>query len=264
MGLFSRKDSSDSKSSRPGARPSVSIEAQAKELRVRARRRLVGALALVLAAIIVVPMLFDPAVQEDDMSAPVVVPSIVPPADDAPIAPGSTTVAQAPDSGSVTESPEAQPEEPAESPAAPVNQPAQQPKPENQAPEPKPEAQPKPAEPPQPKPKPQANRTDDGSVALALLEGRGSSSGSKPAAPAPQKGNFALQIAAYTSEQDALARRDRLHEAGVTNAYVETAQTGGKTTHRLRVGPFPTREAAQAAQTRVRALGYDSGFISSK
>jgi DedD protein len=59
-------------------------------------------------------------------------------------------------------------------------------------------------------------------------------------------------------------RRDRLVAAGVTNAYIETATSSGKATYRLRVGPFPTREAAQAAQARLRALGYDNGFISTK
>jgi len=241
----------------------VSSEAQARELRVRARRRLIGALALVLAAIIVVPMLFDPAVEEDDMPTPVVVPSIVAPSTDASIEPESTVIAQTPSSGSVTESPDVEPAQPAASTAAPEaveSTPSAPPAPEP----PKPAAQPPKPETQERAPqKPRASRTDDGSVALALLEGRASPSGNTQA-PAQQKGNFVLQIAAYTAEQDAKARRDRLREAGVTNAYVETAQAGGKTTHRLRVGPFPTREAAQAAQARVRALGYDNGFISSK
>jgi DedD protein len=59
-------------------------------------------------------------------------------------------------------------------------------------------------------------------------------------------------------------RRDKLVAAGVTNTYVEQASSGGKATYRLRVGPFPTRDAAQAAQARLRALGYDNGFISTQ
>ncbi|MFC3338972.1 SPOR domain-containing protein [Paracandidimonas soli] len=268
MGLFSRKDTSETKGSRTGTRPSVSSEAQARELRVRARRRLIGALALVLAAVIVVPMLFDPAIPEDEAATPVVVPSIVAPSPDATLMPETPLIAQSPSSGSVTDenaaqgepSPPApaapaepsagtQPPRPAQEPARPETPPQQQPKPEAPAKEPQ-------------KPPRKPERTDDGSVALALLEGKNPSGAAS--APAQQKGNFVLQIAAYTSDQDARTRRDRLREAGVTNAYVETAQAGGKTTHRLRVGPFPTREAAQAAQARLRALGYDNGFISSK
>ncbi|TAM10963.1 MAG: SPOR domain-containing protein, partial [Pusillimonas sp.] len=66
------------------------------------------------------------------------------------------------------------------------------------------------------------------------------------------------------TEKDALARRAKLLAAGVTDAYIESAVSGGKPTYRLRVGPFQTRDAAQAAQTRLRALGYENGFISSK
>ena len=46
---------------------------------------------------------------------------------------------------------------------------------------------------------------------------------------------------------------------------VAGAQASGKTTYRLRVGPFSTREAAQAAQARIRALGdYKDAFITAK
>ncbi|SSW71118.1 Cell division protein FtsN [Achromobacter agilis] len=97
---------------------------------------------------------------------------------------------------------------------------------------------------------------------MALLEGRAA-----PAAPAPKpaaKGNFVLQIAAYTTSEDAQSRRSKLHQAGVTNAFVEQATIGGKQQYRLRVGPFPSREAAQAAQARLRTLGYDNGFIAAQ
>lgn len=247
----------------------MSSEAQANELRGRARRRLIGALALVLAAVIIVPMLFDSPVPEDgQVATPVVVPAIVPPETSGGVA-LAPTAPEAPASGaSNLETP--QPVDPAAgavapsatAPAAsePAPAPAQAATPQ---PPPAPE-QPAPAEKPEPKPKPKApaDRTDDGSVAIALLEGR------SPSSPAPantaDKGSFILQIAAYTNDKDAEVRRDRLVSAGVTNAYVENAVSGGKTTYRLRVGPFPTRDAAQAAQARLRALGYDNGFISTK
>ncbi|PLC54157.1 SPOR domain-containing protein [Pollutimonas nitritireducens] len=272
MGLFSRNESATGS----GRRSSQSSEAQAGELRARARRRLVGALALVLAAVIIVPMLFDDPVPPEQPSTPVVIPAIVPPAapdttialapepadpassdnetlpldtplavdpaSDVNAAASATTPSTAPDTGTTGErSPEQ-----VEAPAKPA-----------------PAAKPKPTEKPASKSeaKPASERTDDGSVAIALLEGR------TPAkkAPAPAaKGNFTLQIAAYGNDQDAQTRRERLIASGVTNAYVESAVSGGKSTYRLRVGPFPTRDAAQAAQARLRALGYDNGFISTK
>jgi DedD protein len=105
-------------------------------------------------------------------------------------------------------------------------------------------------------------RSDDGALALALLEGRRPPrTASKPRSA---QGSFVLQVASYSGQVEAQARRDQLHEAGVTNAFVEPTSIGGKQQYRLRVGPFPSREAAQAAQARLRMLGYDNGFIASQ
>ncbi|MGB6102584.1 MAG: SPOR domain-containing protein [Pusillimonas sp.] len=269
MGLFSRNESASDSGRRPVSRASLSSEAQASELRGRARRRLIGALALVLAAVIVVPMLFDSSVPVDETSTPVVVPAIVPPSteNDVALAPVNPDT----DPGLAAPAPEGQAQT-TDLADGTVQQPvlidpqAVEPAPTQPAPEPAAPDTPKPAEKPEPAPKPEpkpsTDRTDDGSVAIALLEGR--SPGAATPAPAPSKGSFILQIAAYTSEQDANVRRDRLVSAGVTNAYVENASSSGKPTYRLRVGPFPTRDAAQAAQARLRALGYDNGFISTK
>lgn len=124
---------------------------------------------------------------------------------------------------------------------------------------------PAPAPAPTPQPSRDSQRTDDGAVALALLEGRNVQSNRpqpRPAStPAAQQGRFVLQVAAYTTEASAAARRNELHAAGITNAYVEPITAGGKRQFRLRVGPFPSRDAAQAAQARLRTLGYDNGFI---
>jgi DedD protein len=254
------------------SRSSQSSEAQAGELRGRARRRLIGALALVLAAVIIVPMLFDSSAPPDQTSTPVVVPAIVPPGPDtnvgvAPAAPepaadhaGSVNLsAPGAATGETAGNIPVPPATPSVEPETGVSA-VTPPSPPVAAPEPatKPKAVEKPAA--KHEPKAAAERTDDGSVAIALLEGR---TPSKPA-KTTSKGNFTLQIAAYTSDKDAQTRRERLVAAGVTNAYVENAVSGGKTTYRLRVGPFPSREAAQAAQARLRALGYDNGFISTK
>ncbi|WP_234041197.1 SPOR domain-containing protein [Advenella mandrilli] len=108
----------------------------------------------------------------------------------------------------------------------------------------------------------EAERTDDGSRALALLEGRSPSVKPKSSTKVTS-GNYSLQIASYSSSKDAQDRREKLITSGVSNAYVQSAMVNGKQQYRLRVGPFNSREAAQAAQTRLRTLGYDNGFISS-
>jgi len=274
MGLFSRNEPATGSGRRPSSRSSLSSEAQATELRGRARRRLIGALALVLAAVIIVPMLFDSTEPTDQVNTPVVVPAMVPPTPESNLAVAPSTPDAAADSatpgtpgGDSADATSGNANVPADGAAvadATAPEPAAAP-PVEPAPAPAAEAKPKPVEKPEPrnetKAKPSTERTDDGSVAIALLEGRTPAK----AAPAPAaKGNYILQIAAYTNDKDAQSRRDKLVSSGVTNAYVENAVSGGKATYRLRVGPFPTRDAAQAAQARLRALGYDNGFISTK
>ncbi|MBV2161005.1 SPOR domain-containing protein [Achromobacter denitrificans] len=267
MGFFKRKDPADQAQS--SKRAAVPSEVQAAELRGRARRRLAGAVALVLAAVIILPMVLD--------SQP------VPVADDIPIRVPDRNTPFQPQVGepqaAATETPATSPAptEPAAVPtpppvvsvpppvaAAPTTPPAAQPTtPPATAPKPatppaKPD--PKPATPPKPD-----TRSDDGARALALLEGRAAPAATPAPAPKPAaKGNFVLQIAAYTTSEDAQSRRSKLHQAGVTNAFVEQATIGGKQQYRLRVGPFPSREAAQAAQARLRTLGYDNGFIAAQ
>lgn len=269
MGFFKRKDPADQ--AQASKRAAVPSEVQAAELRGRARRRLAGAVALVLAAVIILPMVLDSQPVAVDDNIPIKVPErntpfqpqvsepqAAAPAESTPQAPAEPAVPTPP---AVTSVPPvaAAPETPhAAQPAAPAATPPTQPKPEAK---PKPE-QPKPATPPKPE-----TRSDDGARALALLEGRtpsASAPASKPAAPAATKGNFVLQIAAYTTSEDAQSRRGKLHQAGVTNAFVEQATVNGKQQFRLRVGPFPSREAAQAAQARLRTLGYDNGFIAAQ
>ena len=271
MGFFKRKDPADQAQS--SKRAAVPSEVQAAELRGRARRRLAGAVALVLAAVIVLPMVLD--------SQPVPVADNIPirvPERNTPFQPQvSEPQASAPAASGSAAAPGTAPADPAAVPTpppvtsvppvavAPTTTPATPVTPPPATP-PKPDVKPKPEPKPEPKPatsKPDA-RSDDGARALALLEGRSAPAAAAPAPKPAAKGNFVLQIAAYTTSEDAQSRRGKLHQAGVTNAFVEQASIGGKQQYRLRVGPFPSREAAQAAQARLRTLGYDNGFIAAQ
>ncbi|MFW8564671.1 SPOR domain-containing protein [Orrella sp. 11846] len=262
MGLFSRKPSSKTPD-RP--RPSVSSEAQANAMRVRARRRLTGAIALVLAAVIVLPMLLD---SEPKPVSPTV--KITVPSRDAPFKPDFKPIdAQTATDVAATETDaslkpvdeltqgekvaEIQPDASATKADAvkPVETVAEKPADKPAKVDEKPTT---------PAAKP-IERTDDGSAALALLGGRTPSSG----ASAPQsKSGLVVQVAAYSTQNDAQAMRNKLRGEGVSNAFVEQATVNGKTTFRLRVGPFDSRDAAQAAQTRLRTLGYPNGFIATQ
>ncbi len=265
MGFFKRKDPADQ--AQPSKRAAVPSEVQAAELRGRARRRLAGAIALVLAAVIVLPMVLDSQPTPVDDNIPIRVPERNTPFQPQVSEP-QVAVPQTPAPGSVAPTdPSAIPTPPpvtSVQPPATVTPPATQPAtPPAVAAVTPPKPEPKPATPPKPAPKPDT-RSDDGARALALLEGRQAPAATTPAPKPAAKGNFVLQIAAYTTSEDAQSRRGKLHQAGVTNAFVEQATINGKQQYRLRVGPFPSREAAQAAQARLRTLGYDNGFIAAQ
>ena len=272
MGLFSRKDSAASRKPPGKPRPSVSSEAQAAELRVRARRRLAGEVALVLAAVVVLPMLLDSepapvsnniAIRIPDRTAPFQ-PNLSETAASAgsQVASGQVqqapaAVTTAPDSSALTPSP---PVSPSVTPA-PMAVPKSEPKPE-----PKPKAEPKPET--SKSAQSNANRSDDGARALALLEGRPTESNSANSAAAvkqPTKGNFVVQALSLDSASDAQAQRDKLSASGIGNAFVDgPVVVNGLKKYRVRVGPFPSREAAQAAQTRLRTLGFGGAFITTQ
>jgi len=267
MGLFKRNQAAVRKPAIK-ARPSISSEAQASELRVRARRRLAGAIALVLAAVVVLPMLLDsePVPVADDISIRIPDRNAsfqqslpTPPAtgvDQAATAPGTT--GQVTLAAPVALPPAVSLQTPPVVPEAKLDDKPKEP--------PKVKSEVKEATKPSPPPKLTA-RSEDGARALAMLEGRAPDSIQPPAKPQPKpavKGNFVVQVASYGSQADAQARREKLYAAGITNAFIEPVTVNGKSVFRLRVGSFPSREAAQAAQTRLRTLGYENGFITTQ
>lgn len=286
MGFFSRKGAASQRGHR-------SQEEQLAELRRRARRRLIGALVLVLIAVIIVPIFLKSDGAEEVEQVVQVFPPIIAPKpqgegtgwqrDD-----GFTAVEESaqdlenavsvdePSAEVVTEIVEQQSTAPLPEISVQTEAQVAQATPQKPA-EPKPSESAKAAPTPQPKPQPQKaenkpkaaepvrrkqepERTDDGSVALALLEGRIPVESVTGTQQARQRGAYTVQVAAYSSREGANSRRDQLISAGVNNAYIE--QSGG--TYRLRVGPFESRQAAEAALTRLRSLGYDDSFIRSQ
>ena len=261
MGLFSRKDSASARKPAVKPRPSVTSEAQAAEMRVRARRRLAGAVVLVLTAVIVLPMLLDSEPAPVATNVPIRIPER-----QAPLganAPETPTVAQP---ATVAE---AAPGAQANAATAAVSG------------EPKPDAKVDPkrnepsarVEPPKTPAPALSARSADGERALALLEGRPArpaGTGSAPAEastprPPPAAGNFVVQAMSLDSSDDAQRQRGKLLASGVSNAFVDgPVNVNGNQKYRVRVGPFPSRDAAQAAQTRLRTLGYNGAFIASQ
>ena len=71
-----------------------------------------------------------------------------------------------------------------------------------------------------------------------------------------------MQAASLDTQLDAQGQRDKLIASGISNAFVDgPVEVAGRQKFRVKIGPFSSREAAQAAQTRLRTLGFGGAFI---
>ncbi|WP_322022681.1 SPOR domain-containing protein [Burkholderia sp. BCC1977] len=217
----------------------------------RARRRLVGAIALVVAAVIVLPMVLDshPKPVTDDIAI------------DIPNRPAHQAVAPRDDDASDVQAGVAHDEPPASdvavaavpAPAAKdAAKPAAKPEPSTTtasvAP-PKPAAKPAAAA---PAAKPAAPKPAPATVANADAAAD-SGDASSPASPAGAR--FAVQLGSFKDDTTARSWATKLKSAGVP-AYVEhSKQADGSTATLLRAGPFADRAAASAAIAKVREAG---------
>jgi DedD protein len=231
-----------------------------EELKRRARRRLVGAIVLALAAAVILPLLLesDPKPLGDDVSIripPIDNSKFITPLSPAKGADGKAVPNQA-GAGTSTSPPSAAgaPDAAVEAkPAAALN------------------ASGKPVETAQraatdvaPSPAPTAT-----SIITAKPEPL------KPAAPAAKSesgatrpdvvspaGGFVVQLAAFADAKAAPALASKLKSAGFP-AYTETLKTDQGTMRRVRVGPYATREVADAEVARLNAAGY-RGVVTTK
>jgi DedD protein len=194
-------------------------------LKRRGRRRLVGAIALVLAAVIVLPMVFD---TEPKRAPPVSV--RIPSEDDPAFTPKVVPKAAVPSPAPEAKAPVPKPSLP-EEPAAKAEL-----KPEAAAEakaEPKVEAKPKVVPAPAPS---DAERKR----AEAALTG---------------KESFVVQVGAFATPEKIKEVSDKLTSAKLP-FYSELVPIATGTATRFRAGPFATREAAAEAQKKLQALGF--------
>ncbi|EKS9795544.1 MULTISPECIES: SPOR domain-containing protein [Burkholderia] len=217
----------------------------------RARRRLVGAIALVVAAVIVLPMVLDshPKPVTDDIAI------------DIPNRPAHQAVAPRDDDASDVQAGVAHDEPPA-SDVAVAAAPAPAPK-DADKPAAKPDTTttasvtpPKPApKPAAPVAKPAAPKPAPAPAAVARTDAASpdSSDASSPSSPAGAR--FAVQLGSFKDDATARSWATKLKSAGVP-AYVEhRKQADGSTATLLRAGPFADRAAASAAIAKVREAG---------
>jgi DedD protein len=281
-------------SNRSGTDSALAVD----ELKRRARRRLVGAVVLALAAAVILPLLLesDPKPLGDDVSIK------IPPVDSGrfvnPLSPEKAAVPGATDAKpgpstprkSIAEAerrvlgqaPAAAPPVPGPVPATPGPPPATAPTsppvaplpsgalgkvegpvksaPPNVDPDKTTDAPVKADEPA--KSDPPATTTGSGKS----MPVPGSDANVKSGAPAPSAIDpataYSVQVGAFVDAKSAADLVDTLKRGGFS-AYTEGVATAQGTVQRVRVGPFATKAAADAGLAKLKAAGFGSAVVKS-
>ncbi len=215
--------------------------AEQLEVRRKGRQRLIGAIVLVLLAVVFVPMVLDPEPRRDRVEPLLAIP---PKEGAAPL----PAVAKAPEPAperAAAESPKAEPAvaESAKSEPAP------------QAP---PQVEPKAAA-PKAESKPAAAKAES-KPAAAKAEPKPAPAKSEAKAAAPKLEGFAVQVGAFREEGKLAQARGKIAAAKLPH-YTERLDSSSGDLTRLRAGPFATREAAEKAAAQLKRAGLDGRVV---
>lgn len=234
-----------SSNSRSTARNKVNND-PVDELKRRSRRRLVGSIALFLAAIIIVPALVENEPTQTSSDVELVVP-------DRPSAEIPAQAAKVPEQPKI-EAPQAAQEQAAAvaSVAPPLEPPPLVPEP---APEPKPEPKPKLEPKPESKPEPKVETKPE-----AKPEAKPEPKAEDPIAAFAKAEVYWVQVAAVSDKARADALSKELSGKGFP-AKVESTSTGNGTVYRVRVGPISGQTKADETKAKLAATGYSSGRV---
>ncbi|MGX9717550.1 SPOR domain-containing protein [Janthinobacterium lividum] len=261
----------------------------------RARRRLVGAIALALGVAVGLPMLLDsepkapfndiaidiPSKEKAAAPAPAPVPAVPAQAAangldqseeivDAPLPPAAKpTPTPAPVLAAVQPAtvkptyvepkPELKPE-PKPVKVEPKPEAKHEPKPEpKHEPKPEPKHEVKPEAKPETKPAKPAQSADDAARALAILEGKPQEKAQDKAHDAGS-GKFVVQVAALATQDKVDELQDKLREAGI-KSYTQKVSSPAGERIRVRVGPFGSREDAEKTRAKLQKLGLGGSLV---
>jgi len=223
------------------ARPVSDEEVQLKR---RARRRLIGAVVLVTAVVVALPMVLDN--EPKPVGGEVTI--RIPPPDSAftsrviPVAPGSAEPAAKLSTEMRSAPPPTPTPAPAERKAAP---PTEEKKAITKLPEPAaPPVRSEPAAPAREAPK----------AAPAPVAPK-----SAPAS-APAASGFVVQVIALADAAKAKEVQAQIAAAGI-KAYTEVVRTAKGDVTRVRAGPFPSRAAAEKARDQLKTIGLNGNVV---
>ncbi|WP_035821032.1 SPOR domain-containing protein [Janthinobacterium sp. RA13] len=261
----------------------------------RARRRLVGAIALALGVAVGLPMLLDSEPKAPFNDIAIDIPSkekaVAPAPAPVPAVPAQAAANGLDQSEEIVDTPLPPAAKPTPTPApmlaaaqpATVKPTYVEPKPEPKPvkvepkPEPKHESKPepkhefkpepkhevKPEAKPEPKPAKPAQSADDAARALAILEGKPQD---KPQEKVQDKahdagsGKFVVQVAALATQDKVDELQDKLREAGI-KSYTQKVSSPAGERIRVRVGPFGSREDAEKTRAKLQKLGLGGSLV---
>jgi len=233
------------------------------ELRRRARRRLIGAIVLALGAAVIVPMLLesDPKPLGDDVAVK------IPPVDDGKfvnqlnVPQGKSEAPSIPAKDARKDTPP-QSDSPAHKSIADAEKTVVAPpmkiskydtaiSPDKVTPS---------ASPP-PTPAAPVAAPETPAAKIEAKSPPGAPSDTATASAQAVREGFAVQLAAYSDDKGANALATRLKRSGYP-AYTEPLKTSRGTLWRVRVGPYPSRDAATGVRDKLKAEG-QSGIVAS-
>jgi len=239
--------------------PAESVEV----IRKRARHRLMGAVVLVLGAVVGLPLLFDSQPRPVAIDTPIVIPDrnqvaplAAPSAVVKPVAPSKEVVVDTIDvqqvpgvKSTVANAAALDPHEEVVTKDTKVAV-KQEVKPEIK-PEAKVETKPEVKPETKPETKPDAK---DGAKAKALLDGKDAAKSADAAVRA------VVQVGAFADLAKAKEARAKLEHAGIKTYTQDVDTKEGKRT-RVRVGPFATKEEAEKAAEKIRKLNLQATVL---
>ncbi|MBV8502790.1 MAG: SPOR domain-containing protein [Paucibacter sp.] len=253
MGLssfFKRGDKS------PAAKPVNDSQDAVQHLRVRARRRLIGAAVLVAVGVVGFPLLFETQPRPIPVDLPIDIPRkeaapalVVP----APLAQASVPVIANPPAQAVEQEVIEGTEKITQTQGKPVDKPAEKAL-DKTADTPTEKVPDKPIE----KAKPAVPARNEAARVQAILEGKNVD---KPASSvAADKSRFIVQVGAFADTSSAQEARMKVERVGL-KTYTQAVDTPGGRRIRVRVGPFTDRAEADKVVAKLRGTGLSTAVL---
>lgn len=215
-------------------------------LRKRARRRLVGAVTLVILSVVFLPMILDSEPKQEQQEVDILIPSEDLASESFPwMMPGE------PLDHDINASPRSEEPLPFSIPEfSPTDDELVESYSPGTSPIPIPSVKPQYS-----KPAVQAARSDPPKVEPPKVD-------SAKVGSVKAEGAFVIQLGAFADASKAKQQQQNLAASGV-DAYIETIKVGGNEMVRVRVGPFPSRKAAEDGYEKLKKMGL-SGVVTSR